>query len=72
MPTPFASYAFHPLDGHLQAIPYHLFVYMFPMHKLTFLALFLFVNVWTVSIHDGAYIVMFSLFMVCLIAFLID
>ncbi|XP_055338914.1 lathosterol oxidase-like [Paramacrobiotus metropolitanus] len=55
VPTPFASHAFHPIDGFVQSFPYHLYVFLFPMHKWTYLALFVFVNVWTVSIHDGNY-----------------
>lgn len=55
IPTPFASHAFHPLDGFLQSLPYHIYVFVFPMHKWTYLGLFVFVNVWTVSIHDGNY-----------------
>eukprot|EP00946_MAST-07B_sp_MAST-7B-sp1_P002960 g2960.t1 len=52
-PTPFASHAFHPVDGWAQSVPYHVFAFIVPMHKVVFLALFVFVNVWTVSIHDG-------------------
>ena len=55
VPTPFASHAFHPVDGFLQSCPYHLFPFIFPLNKLVYLALFLVVNVWTVSIHDGDY-----------------
>jgi len=53
-PTPFASHAFHPVDGWVQSVPYHVFAFVVPMHKLVFLGLFIFVNIWTVSIHDGA------------------
>jgi Delta7-sterol 5-desaturase len=53
-PTPFASHAFHPVDGWVQSVPYHLFAFFVPMHKVVFLSLFVFVNIWTVSIHDGA------------------
>lgn len=53
VPTPFASHAFHPLDGYSQSLPYHLFVYLFPMNKFLYLALFSFVNLWTVGIHSG-------------------
>ncbi|XP_066268394.1 lathosterol oxidase-like [Branchiostoma lanceolatum] len=53
VPTPFASHAFHPLDGFAQSFPYHLYPFLFPLHKGLYLGLFLFVNVWTVSIHDG-------------------
>ncbi|CAH1795925.1 unnamed protein product [Owenia fusiformis] len=55
VPTPFASHAFHPADGFLQSCPYHIYPFLFPLHKYTYLALFVFVNIWTVSIHDGDY-----------------
>lgn len=55
IPTPYASHAFHPIDGFLQSVPYHIYPFLFPLHKLTYLALFMFVNFWTVSIHDGDY-----------------
>lgn len=55
VPTPFASHAFHPMDGFLQSCPYHIYPFLFPLHKLTYLGLFIFVNIWTVSIHDGDY-----------------
>lgn len=51
--TPFASHAFHPIDGFVQSLPYHLYVFIFPMHKFAYLILYILVNVWTVSIHDG-------------------
>lgn len=52
-PTPMASHAFHPIDGWVQSVPYHVFVFVVPMHKVVFLSLFVFVNLWTVAIHDG-------------------
>ena len=55
IPTPFASHAFHPIDGFLQSLPYHLYPFLFPLNKLLYLTLFVFVNMWTVSIHDGDY-----------------
>ena len=55
IPTPFASHAFHPIDGFLQSLPYHVYPFLFPLHKITYLILFVFVNIWTVSIHDGDY-----------------
>jgi len=51
--TPFASHAFHPIDGFLQSLPYHIYPFVFPLHKGLYLGLFLFVNIWTVSIHDA-------------------
>ncbi|KAI9826811.1 MAG: c-5 sterol desaturase [Thelocarpon impressellum] len=56
MPTPYASHAFHPLDGFSQSIPYHVFPFIFPLQKLAYVALFIFINVWTVFIHDGEYV----------------
>jgi lathosterol oxidase len=56
MPTPYASVAFHPVDGWMQSVPYHLFPFIFPLQKLAYLALFFFVQIWTVLIHDGEYV----------------
>ncbi|KAI0360057.1 hypothetical protein OH77DRAFT_1394119 [Trametes cingulata] len=53
IPTPFASHAFHPLDGYVQSIPYHLFIFLFPLHRSLYLGLFVFVNFWTILIHDS-------------------
>ncbi|KAI5953559.1 ERG3 [Candida jiufengensis] len=53
--TPFASHAFHPVDGWAQSLPYHLYPLFFPLHKVLYLFLFTFVNFWTVMIHDGNY-----------------
>ncbi|KAK9467892.1 hypothetical protein V1512DRAFT_122355 [Lipomyces arxii] len=55
VPTPFASHAFHPVDGYLQSLPYHWFGFIFPLHKLSYLILFSFINIWTILIHDGEY-----------------
>ncbi|KAK2597959.1 c-5 sterol desaturase [Conoideocrella luteorostrata] len=56
VPTPFAAYAFHPIDGWVQSLPYHIFTFLFPMQKFAFLALFVFVNFWSILIHDGEYL----------------
>jgi lathosterol oxidase len=55
VPTPFASHAFHPLDGFAQSIPYHVFPFIFPLQKLAYIGIFSFVNIWTITIHDGEY-----------------
>lgn len=54
--TPFASHAFHPVDGYFQSLPYHIYPFIFPLHKVSYLFLFTFVNFWTVMIHDGEYL----------------
>ncbi|KAK9702731.1 c-5 sterol desaturase [Basidiobolus ranarum] len=55
VPTPFASIAFHPIDGWAQSLPYHICVFLFPMHKFLYLVLFMLVQIWSVLIHDGEY-----------------
>lgn len=56
MPTPYASHAFHPLDGFAQSIPYHVFPFLFPLNKLAYIGLFGFINAWTIIIHDGEFV----------------
>ncbi|WFD41819.1 Delta(7)-sterol 5(6)-desaturase [Malassezia psittaci] len=53
IPTPFASHAFHPVDGYAQSLPYHIFPVLFPLNKYLFLGLFGFVNMWSIMIHDS-------------------
>ncbi|XP_022092110.1 lathosterol oxidase-like [Acanthaster planci] len=55
IPTPFASIAFHPFDGFLQSVPYHIYPCIFPTNRHAYLVLFFLVIVWTISIHDGDY-----------------
>eukprot|EP01103_Thecamoeba_quadrilineata_P006252 TRINITY_DN15982_c0_g1_i1.p1 TRINITY_DN15982_c0_g1~~TRINITY_DN15982_c0_g1_i1.p1 ORF type:complete len:270 (+),score=19.33 TRINITY_DN15982_c0_g1_i1:67-876(+) len=50
--TPFSSHAFHPIDGWAQGVSYYLFCFIFPLHHILFVVLFMFVNIWTISIHD--------------------
>ena len=56
MPTPYASHAFHPIDGFSQSVPYHIFPFIFPLQKFAYIALFTFIQIWTVMIHDGEYV----------------
>lgn len=56
MPTPFASHAFHFLDGFAQSVPYHVFPFVFPLQKTAYIILFVFVNFWSIMIHDGEYL----------------
>lgn len=56
MPTPYASHAFHPVDGFAQSLPYHIFPLLFPLNKFASVFLFIFVNFWTIMIHDGEYV----------------
>jgi Delta7-sterol 5-desaturase len=56
MPTPYASHAFHPVDGFAQSVPYHVFPFLFPLQKWAYVVLFVFINIWTILIHDGEYL----------------
>lgn len=56
MPTPFASHAFHPLDGFAQSFPYHVFPLLFPLQKIAYVLLFVIINIWTIMIHDGEFV----------------
>ncbi|KAI5120109.1 hypothetical protein M0805_002193 [Coniferiporia weirii] len=53
VPTPFASHAFHPVDGYAQSVPYHLFAFLFPLQRHLYLVLFVAVNFWSIFIHDS-------------------
>jgi len=50
--TPYSSHAFHWADGWAQGVPYYIFVYIFPFHSLVWIIMFLFINCWTILIHD--------------------
>ena len=52
---PFASHAMHPIDAVAQGLPWHIYVFLFPIHKLVWLGLFALLNVWSISIHDGEF-----------------
>merc|ERR1712159_539102 len=51
--SPFASIAFNPLDGILQASPYIVVALFIPTHFWTHLILFFFTAIWATYIHDG-------------------
>jgi len=53
MLTPWASVAFNPLDGILQACPYVLFLLVVPCHYLTHMAMVFFTAIWATNIHDA-------------------
>jgi len=51
--TPWASIAFNPIDGILQASPYVIFLFVVPMHYFTHVFLLFFSGVWATNIHDA-------------------
>lgn len=50
--TPFAAFAFHPLDGYLQGTSYQVFIFLFPFHSAVHLVSLVLVSMWTINIHD--------------------
>ena len=53
--TPWASIAFNPLDGILQASPYVFFLFFVPVHYFTHVFLLFFSGVWATNIHDAVW-----------------
>uniref|UniRef100_A0A7S2GVH5 Fatty acid hydroxylase domain-containing protein n=1 Tax=Octactis speculum TaxID=3111310 RepID=A0A7S2GVH5_9STRA len=51
--TPWASIAFNPLDGILQASPYVVALFLVPCHYLTHVAMLFFTAIWATNIHDA-------------------
>mmetsp|Transcript_11906 Transcript_11906/g.34153 ORF Transcript_11906/g.34153 Transcript_11906/m.34153 type:complete len:377 (-) Transcript_11906:526-1656(-) len=51
--TPWASIAFHPLDGILQASPYVYLLPFIPCHYLTHICMVFFTAIWATYIHDA-------------------
>jgi lathosterol oxidase len=51
-PSPWASLAFHPLDAFAQALPYHLFAFLFPIHIGVYVGALIVVTLWTFLIHE--------------------
>jgi len=50
--TPFSAFSFNPLDGYSQGLPYHIFVFCFPMHNYLYAVTLFMVGLWTINIHD--------------------
>jgi lathosterol oxidase len=51
--TPFAGFAFHPLDAFLQALPTFTSSFFFPIHYNIFLGFSVATTIWAISIHDN-------------------
>eukprot|EP00605_Chrysophyceae_sp_TOSAG23-4_P000288 GSChrysophyteH1.ASY1.ANO1.333.1 assembled CDS len=52
MLTPWASIAFHPIDGMLQASPYVACLFIMPIHYYTHVVMLFVTSVWATNIHD--------------------
>jgi len=50
--TPYSAFSFHPIDGYSQGLPYHIFVFCFPMHNYLYAFTLFVVGLWTINIHD--------------------
>lgn len=53
VPSPFASFAFTPIDGLIQSIPYMLYSFFFQMNKIVYMVLYFGVFIWATSVHDS-------------------
>lgn len=53
--TPWASIAFNPIDGLLQASPYVIGLFVLPVHYFTHVGLLFFSGVWATNIHDAVW-----------------
>lgn len=53
--TPWASIAFNPLDGILQASPYVVGLFIVPVHYFTHMFLLFFSGIWATNIHDAVW-----------------
>ncbi|MCB9663752.1 MAG: sterol desaturase family protein [Alphaproteobacteria bacterium] len=51
-PTPWVGVAFHPLDSFAQALPHHLFAFLFPIHGVVYTVSVAMLTMWAVAIHD--------------------
>lgn len=51
--SPWASIAFNPLDGILQASPYVMMLFVVPCHYLTHVFMLFFTAIWATNIHDA-------------------
>mmetsp|Transcript_10850 Transcript_10850/g.18238 ORF Transcript_10850/g.18238 Transcript_10850/m.18238 type:complete len:319 (+) Transcript_10850:93-1049(+) len=53
--TPWASIAFNPVDGILQASPYVVGLFLMPVHYYTHIFLLFFSGMWATNIHDAVW-----------------
>eukprot|EP00981_Chlorochromonas_danica_P011133 scaffold3776_cov166-Ochromonas_danica.AAC.8 len=51
--TPWASIAFNPIDGMIQASPYVICLFLVPCHYFTHVFLLFFSGIWATNIHDA-------------------
>lgn len=51
-PTPWVSFAFHPLDSFAQAVPHYICAFILPVHISIYAGFVVFVMLWTFFIHD--------------------
>lgn len=51
-PTPWVSFAFHPLDSFAQAVPHYVCAFLIPVHISIYAGFVVFVMLWTFFIHD--------------------
>lgn len=47
IPTPFAAYAFEPIEGWIMSLPVYAYSFLFPMSDVGHLVVFFISNIWT-------------------------
>ncbi|PHH92462.1 hypothetical protein CDD83_7315 [Cordyceps sp. RAO-2017] len=53
IPTPFAAYAFNPVEAWIMSLPIYGFSFLWPMSDVTQLIVFACSNLWTFLLHDN-------------------
>jgi len=61
--TPFAGFAFHPLDAFAQALPTFVSCHFFPIHYNVVLVFSICTTIWAISIHDNVPMIPIKLFL---------
>ncbi|KAH6619470.1 hypothetical protein B0J18DRAFT_434183 [Chaetomium sp. MPI-SDFR-AT-0129] len=54
IPTPFAAYAFEPIEGWIMSLPVYAYSFLFPMSDVGHLVVFFISNIWTFLLHDNS------------------
>lgn len=49
--SPFAKFAFHPVDGYMRGLSCHIFVFLFPLHVAVYLFSLIVVSIRTINTH---------------------
>lgn len=65
IPTPFAAYAFEPIEGYIMSLPIYAYSFLFPMSDVGQLVVFFISNIWTFLLRKPALSFCFSSAVTC-------